>query len=345
MKQIKKKSVSIPLSKVTASKKDGGHPKRQHYVPECLLKRFTISGTDTIWFYDKKLQKSGCAAVHSIASKQGFYDLTVDGVLFSLEAGFSEIEGQANAIVGEIIDRKAINWLSDHDRKTIADYLVIQMQRTTAHQTKIHRIFKQLDSMLRAKGIDPSSQIKGYEPPTKERINKLFLRQLSDNRISSDHFFNKDWTLFETDTDFPFFTSDHPLAVQNTMSYFSGKKHGNLGLASPYVEFYFPISPTLCLGFYAKEYSRDIEAGLEKIDLIEKLIPRDAQEAAKFRNQLKPFLDNLRSGFAHKIDRQVVININSLLCLHCERQVFSYIENFQLPIAMQSVGDLDEEPL
>lgn len=343
MKRIKKKSISVPLNKVTASRKDGGHPKRQHYVPECLLKRFVIPGTDKIWFYDKKLCKSGCASIHSAASKQGFYDLTVNGVLFSLEAGFCQIEGHVNAIVGEIIDKKSINWLLSEERKNLADYIIIQMQRTKAHQARMHRIFKQLDGLLRSNGIDPT-EYRGYKPPTQENTRQIFLNSLSDNSMSSDHFLNKDWVLFETDVNFPFFSSDHPLAVQNTMSRYTGKKHGTLGLASPYVEFYFPISPTLCLGFYAKEYGRDIEAGLAKIAIIEKLLPQHIKEVTTVGKQLKPLIDNMHSGLAHKIEQPVVTNINSLLCLHSERQIFSCQENFALPIEMQAAGDLDEDP-
>lgn len=49
--------------------------KKQHYVPQCYLKRWDFSGAHQVYVYDKVQDKYRINNVEDIASERYFYDL------------------------------------------------------------------------------------------------------------------------------------------------------------------------------------------------------------------------------------------------------------------------------
>ncbi|MGO7754674.1 DUF4238 domain-containing protein [Rhizobium ruizarguesonis] len=76
-------------------------PKRHHFVPQMLLRRF-CDQTGRLWYYNKKAPHIGVAsgAPQALFFEKHFYTVEENGVRdTSLETYFSQLEGQANTVI------------------------------------------------------------------------------------------------------------------------------------------------------------------------------------------------------------------------------------------------------
>ncbi|TCU13731.1 DUF4238 domain-containing protein [Rhizobium sullae] len=79
-------------------------PKRHHFVPQMLLRRF-CDETGRLWYYNKKAPRIGVAsgAPQALFYEKHFYSLDEGGVRdTSLESYFSQLEGEANTVIEKI---------------------------------------------------------------------------------------------------------------------------------------------------------------------------------------------------------------------------------------------------
>ncbi|MGO8149684.1 DUF4238 domain-containing protein [Rhizobium leguminosarum] len=79
-------------------------PKRHHFVPQMLLRRF-CDQTGRLWYYNKKAPHIGVAsgAPQALFFEKHFYTVEENGVRdTSLETYFSHLEGQANTVIEKI---------------------------------------------------------------------------------------------------------------------------------------------------------------------------------------------------------------------------------------------------
>ncbi len=79
-------------------------PKRHHFVPQMLLRRF-CDETGRLWYYNKKAPHIGVAsgAPQSLFFERHFYTVKEGGVPdTSLETYFSRLEGEANTVIEKI---------------------------------------------------------------------------------------------------------------------------------------------------------------------------------------------------------------------------------------------------
>jgi len=79
-------------------------PKRHHFVPQMLLRRF-CDEDEKLWYYNKKSPHIGVAVsgTHRIFYENHFYTLEEKGIKdTSLETYFSQLEGAANEVIEKI---------------------------------------------------------------------------------------------------------------------------------------------------------------------------------------------------------------------------------------------------
>jgi Protein of unknown function (DUF4238) len=129
------------------------------------------------------------------------------------------------------------------------------------------------------------------------------------------HFANKVCLLLETRMSDPFFVSDNPIALHNQNDF---GPYGNLGLAVPGIEIYFPITPTLTLTFFEPSI-------LERLDTLS----RHGEELIRAAQT---------GGRAHCANENVMF-LNSLQVINASRFVMSVTKNFALATRM-----LEEKP-
>lgn len=252
--------------------------KRQHWNPRMHLKHFAINGR--IYMYDKKTMKAKLISIEDAAVGKWFYD--IDN---SIENILREIESKVDKIFSKIIKTNHINNLTIEERENLNKFMVLQDYRTPHSRDQYEIIYKEslkvFINAMKDGEIDekliPEGNLKELLrniPPPRENFIK-FLQELKDNQSFFDEF-NKDGAirvtnmvlrgflpsgielfsklklrLFKNSSSMDFYTSDHPLCRYNLymMDFFGHITSNGIGYNSKGIQFFYPITPKLCLVF------------------------------------------------------------------------------------------------
>lgn len=244
------------------------HVKNQHLVPQFLLKNFASRDEAFIWAYDKnekynEQNRIKERAIKKVASEKYFYDKNKKDPESSYEYVLQEIENNSAPIIAEIIKTKNIKDISKEDRRTLSLFIVTQILRTKGNllqcESRTESISKHLEEKWNIKTPDIDSK-------------KVWFSTLQKHEIFKEIIMNKIWVLYESNNSF--LISDNPVTLQNVIN--TNKHRGTLGIDSPGIEIYLPLSPslTICMfcekffeqnGYYIKQIPNEISI-LEKVE-------------------------------------------------------------------------------
>lgn len=325
-----------------------GKAEKQHYVPQVLLRLHASDlsakrGTEQVWCFDKQSDRVFPSNIRGILAGTRFYEVEVNGQTLSLEEPLSEIEGLLSPILARVVRERKLATLSNEDRFTIAIFCAVQMLRTQGFRDRIKDLNEGVAEALRKRGIDPS-EVSNFKTLSVEEIKAFSMDMLADAPLKyAPHFLSKFWHLIGTTPDDPFHVGDHPVVVDNDFR--SGP--GTLGLASPGVTIYLPLSPKVCLAMIDPalieelfEDARKVRAGYEKF---EKRIETDGfpsrgvaflEVMKENRDRVNQQIEPMESGTLSAHEPQVVIRVNSLQMLYAGRWIVSSKPDFSLPLKM-----------
>jgi hypothetical protein len=260
--------------------------KRQHYVPKCYLKNFTMN--DKLYVFDKALEKSWNSTIDSISSEMYFYDINVvelfekypelfdekplDSVLDmdeqEVEKFFSDkIEGRYATLLRNIISTFTLSQLSNIEGKAIIDIAdKYEFSILVAFQIVRTREFRegiiQGSEVVTKKIFDVIARAEGNEELT-DNVDFVFNRDfesLEHARFIMDYenieklagiLYHHIWIFAYNNTANPFYTSDNPLTkkanIEHPIMSYSG-------YASTGIELALPINSKIILMMYEKEH-------------------------------------------------------------------------------------------
>lgn len=250
--------------------------KKQHYVPQCYLNAWAIPDTHQVYVFDKSLQTTQRNNIGNIASENYFYDMDFTGIIseedlknFGLEDCNPEnldegqyienffatkIEGNYRNILNQIISRtRQMNlwemencfFISEYNKFLFSFHLAYQISRVKAVRNSLMDSQDCLIQVLKDMGA-PQEAIDRYSI-SKSHLPVLHGKMILDQKEIDDVskcFFTLSWILLVNQTGYPFFTSDNPIG---TIAHVYDPICSMMGVASPGVEVYFPISPDLML--------------------------------------------------------------------------------------------------
>ena len=259
--------------------------KRQHWNPRMHLKHFTIDGK--IYVYDKKTMIVKLISIENVAVGKWFYDRDN-----RIENKLSKIESKVARIFSKIIRTKRINNITLEERKNLNKFMVLQDYRTPNSRNQYEIIYQEslrvFINAIKNGEIDenllPEGKLKEMlknMPPPKENFIK-FLQMIKEDPDYSAEFnresairvtnmiisgilpsgielFSKlKLRLFKNVSNVDFYTSDHPLCRYNQymMNSFGHITINGIGYNSEGIQFFYPVTPKLCLVFEdGKTYS------------------------------------------------------------------------------------------
>ena len=227
----------------------GGKAENQHYVPKMLLRRFAIDPSvkdPQVYVFDKREHKKFPTAIKNVAAERGFYDLKRGDPSLSIEPLLTELEGHAAAALDKIRAASRVSVLSPGDLWWLATFVATQRVRARGFREAMLQFEKDLVKRVEAIGFDPAKMEK--RPRTPEDIKLATIANLFNNvsRIAPI-LVEFDWVLFTTARERPFYISDNPLTMHNSLD---NSIYGGIGFASRGVEVYLPIAPTMMLGMW-----------------------------------------------------------------------------------------------
>lgn len=219
-------------------------PKKQHYVPQFLLRNFAIGKKQKakVWVLDKRNAAIFQASVRDIAHENMFYEYRGKAGTYELESELEKIDSKAAGIIQDVI---ASGRLPRSGEKSIwlSYYVIVQMLRTPV-------IRKDMDN-FRALIINKFGREIAFEGDSKpiadygpEDSKVSSLRLFSDVPTLAKHLQEKVWILAQAPNTAPYIISDNPVSKYNMLD--RGPR-GNLGLKNNGIELYMPLSPRLSL--------------------------------------------------------------------------------------------------
>ncbi len=304
--------------------------KVQHYVPQFLLRNFGNGKKDQLWVYDKASNRSFASNTKNIASESRFYDFEYQGQSLTLETWLSELEGHAKSVIKFVLDADTLATLADEQRRILASFLSVQLTRTKTFREEWNAFPRMLRERLTRDGDKVASGSQAEElirDPTENEAKEQTARIIFDAPATyASYFLDKDWVLAATTRKHPFLLSDNPLTRQNMID----RPHrGNLGLKTPGIEIYFPLSPTRALAMWCPTLTELVHRGA-----LSAMVSTAAGVAASDPEGVVAMSESLLNGTPVQYAVENVENFNSLQVIWSERYVFSHANDFHLAKAM-----------
>lgn len=262
--------------------------KKQHYVPQFYLKRFTFDG-ERIYVFDKFAAKKRTANTKDIAEEKYFYDIPLAAISESddsenfdvqmLEKELGKIEANYSRAIKELLKslepktrlQKIFNSLkfsggkiiTKKQKNALAFFIAVQYFRTkesreatTELQMKfteaIFNAFSEANSGSMPE-LEISSEI-GKDDAKMFHLQSLFDPEFVNSiaGILNSHI----WVIAVNETNQPLYTSDHPVVkkghIESQLRSFEG--FGSIG-----IEITLPLSPRHILLIYERTFFKEIE--------------------------------------------------------------------------------------
>lgn len=301
---------------------------RQHTVPRFLLENFAISSEK------KKRGKQVFALniqtrhvikmnVNDATVHSRFYNLHNQPETVSLESLLCFYEGSASTVIRKLILSKNIRSLSEEERSVLARFVTVQRLRARGEYENQKHIAQGLYDAIKLRGIiseelDDYFSNENFEQNTKTN----FLDQIvnCDNEVSI--ILSKEWLLFETTPDRPFYISDNPVTMYNETEF---ADRSNTGIALPGIQIYLPLSATLMLAMVCPSLNDKLRE--ERAMIYKYIVSHRGGEPLNVFERLS-FLKNVLDRRLVNIEDWRLEHLNNLQAWRAEQFIFSSIEDF-----------------
>lgn len=141
------------------------------------------------------------------------------------------------------------------------------------------------------------------------------------------HFLYKGWVLYETSRQYPFYISDNPVVMHNQVDH---RPYGNLGLAVPGIEIYFPISSTLCLCLMCPTIATEFSKAYKSLMSMDRVAPGKAEATLKHAALTRSLCEGIVTGSVVPLAPDNVTHANSLQVVFSSRFVYCELDSFDL---------------
>ncbi len=270
-------------------------PKKHHYVPQSLLRRFSVNNDgSSLYVFDKTRLESFKSSILNAGSENHFHSIEIEGKIVSFEGLFQSNDDQLARLLNTVINDRSLKGLTSQDRVALTEVAVAQIVRTKMARTTMRSFAEQFAVVLQEAGIEPK-EVDGFSIPTEQEVRRAALSSFLDIQKHVDALRAKRQILIHATGSETFWISDNPVVLHNTFPY------GELGLASPGIEIYFPISSELALGFFCPSIKLKIQqalslkpAGFDLQKYTEIYRGFQTGDSISFGKETVPFLNSLQ---------------------------------------------------
>ena len=302
------------------------HPKQQHFVPQFLLRGFTSGKKGQLFAFDKHTQRVFKTTPRNIAAGKGFYDLKVPAGVLTLEPALAKLEETAAPIVKQVRRQESLASLTPSDREILAAAWAVQFVRTQNKRENLLHLSQQMAAHFRELGIDPGT-ISNFKEMDAEDAKLVSLRLTLDAGEFIPYFLNKSWALARNRSSKPFWISDNPVALHNSVDH---GFYGNLGLGVTGIQIYMPISSTLCLGMFCKSHEAKAREGVAEAESLCRVLPVVRERVEALTRGARELIAAFEARSVLEYSPDNVVHHNSLQVISAERYVFSSTDDFSL---------------
>lgn len=215
--------------------------KKHHFVAQAQLRHFASDADrKSIWVYDKARDRSWISSMLNAGSENDFNTVELTSGKWNFEDLFQDVDGRSAGIVGEIVSRRELAWITPADHAVMIDLFTTQMLRTKLARSTPHAMALQMREMMREIGVDPDANPK-MATPTEAAIRMGAVKSFLERDRVAKSMVRLVPALFEASDGQHFIISDDPVIVRNAFPY------GDNGLESHGIMVFLPIAPGLGL--------------------------------------------------------------------------------------------------
>jgi len=311
--------------------------KNQHYVPQFLLRHFAAAKKKQIYVYDKLHEKTFKTAVQNIGAENAFYECEHNGEKISVDSKLEGLETLVAPIIKRIIKKESLGPLNNRDKSIISLFCAIQMLRVKAPRESMSEINNTLKEFIERAGrkID---EVEGFKFMDNETIKKSCIGSILAGRELAPYFYDKIWLLLKAPPKSPFYISDNPISLFNSVE---RPGRGNLGLKVKGIEVQLPISKNLCLSMVCPSLIEKINHGVKKVQLFERAL---GLGNTGFLSDAHNILNAVFTGDARQLKQENVEHLNSLQVAGASRFIYSSTDEFSLAHDMIRTEPLLKQP-
>lgn len=229
-----------------------GPKKKQHYVPQLHLRRFTFDG-EHLHVYDKFNRKAFVTSTRDVAEENAFYNIPEQLITSDFEEVgiypqmvediLSRLEGKYQAALKQLLDTPQDGSLDEDVKGAMVYFLALQILRTR----DMRNLATEMQTKFLQSIVDDLTKLNFPEhahlTPRVEMQHEVIahLKLILDPTIMGpicEMLGSHVWLVGLNETGTPLITSDTPIVKRNHIKH----KYAS-GWAGPGVEIVFPISP------------------------------------------------------------------------------------------------------
>ncbi|MCG2572320.1 DUF4238 domain-containing protein [Acinetobacter sp. ME22] len=299
-------------------------PKKQHYVPQFILRNFSFSKKHQIFAFNKSQVKKFITTVKDSASENGFYNLNIGGEKYTLEYKLSKLEARCGEVIKKICDDESIKNITDEDHQFLCIFVASLLLRVKKQREVINQLNTSMADWLKNMGIDPSS-VGNFKLLEKEEIDKLHILFTDESVFDiSDHLYRKHIVLLKAPSGASFMISDNPVVMYN---YWPREFRGNKGVGLPGIEIQIPLSKKLSLSFICPVF---ISSLIKAVDSIKTCKSSNHKISDLDKLHAEILISSIKEGMAKKVSEKIVRFYNSLQIQDSLNYIYSDKDDFSL---------------
>lgn len=291
-------------------------PKKQHYVPQFLLRNFAIDNTEKLFTFDKQQNKVFSTTVRDSASENGFYNIQGLDEKYTLEYELGNLETLASKVIAKICLSGSIAHLNESEHIILCFFTASLLLRVKRQRMVTSQLNTGIAEFTRGLGIEPNT-FTNFKELTEEDVNFQHINFLRDGLPKfANKFGDKAIGLLRSPKGNSFIISDNPVVMfSHKPNIFKSK-----GVSVPAIEIFLPISKKFCLTFLCMDFYYELA---EKIEIIETNRANIPELDLVDISYAQPLIQSIRTGDANVINERHVQFVNT-------RQIvdsWSYIYN------------------
>nr|WP_129954459.1 DUF4238 domain-containing protein [Rahnella sp. RFA10(1/100)] len=302
---------------------------RQHTVPRFLLQHFAINTEKSkrggqIFAFNKQTRRVMKMSVNDATVHKRFYNLREQPTTVSLESLLCLYEGRGASVIQRLISTKNIQGLSEEEKFNLAQFVTVQHLRSRGEYENQKHIAQGLYNALKSRGIT-SGEFEDYfsEERFEQNTKGNFLGQIANCDFEVAVLIDKEWLLFETTADKPFYISDNPVTLYNENKF---SDRSNTGIALKGIQIYIPLSSTLMLAMVCPSLNDVLSE--ERKFIYKCIVNNIGGKDLKIFERLD-FLKCLLDKRLVNIEEWRLTHLNNLQVWRAEQFIFSQKDDFE----------------
>lgn len=238
-------------------------PKNQHYVPRMLMRPFAVRGAgkaEQVQVFDKHSDRSFTARLEDVLAGRYFNTIWHDDFVQDVEGPLSKLEDRAAPVLRKLVEERSWANLGGEEQVTLSFFLAVQFIRGPDTRSRIDQLIDQIQARTEAIAKAKAGRVVPAAPTAVERKRMIFELMRTSAAEMAELLLKKTWLLFEPEAG-EFYLGDTPLAMHNDRDM---GPYGNIGLAVPGIQIYFPLAPDLLLALWCPSLTAELLDAEEK---------------------------------------------------------------------------------